>query len=488
MRLSLSQKLVLSFLGLTLTVLISTLGLARWSFQQGFLDYVNALEQTRLEQLRDDLVDEYTASGSSWTFLTLSRFGDLMRSSGALPSVGPGDSPPPPDQRSGAIGPPPGQRPPDGGPPPRQRPPDRASPTALYDATNRLIIGHEFDDNALELIRVPIVVDGTTVGELRSEPRRRISSPQDTAFSKQQLATSWTIGTLAMGIALALSLALARGLLAPVRRMIANVAQLSNGDYSARLQEERSDELGKLMSDLDRLAATLDEIRSSRRRLFADISHELRTPLTVLTGEIEAMKDGVRNVDRRQLESLEQELGRLRFLIDDLYELSVSDVGGLRYSFSNINLKVCLDDVINSMRERALDCGVQMISRHLESVQVKADLNRLDRLFQNLLENSLSYTDKPGRIEITLVQDNDLAIVEIDDTAPGASEAECNRLFDPLYRREESRSRRTGGAGLGLAICRSIVIAHQGEITASPSTLGGLNIRIEIPIVDERKT
>ena len=478
MRLSLSQKLVLAFLGLTLLILIATLGLARWSFQQGFLDYVNAIEQTRLETLRDDLVDEYVASGNSWESLTHSRFGDLLRSTDDRPGAAASDNPPPPDRRPGPKGPPPGER----------LPPERGPPTALYDANNRQIVGDRLTDSSLELIRVPIVLDGTPIGELRTETHRRLSSLQDTAFSKQQLTTSWIIGVLAMGLALTLSLGLARGLLAPIRRMIGNVAQLSSGDYSARLQERRNDELGELMSDLDRLGATLEENRSSQRRWLADISHELRTPLTVLTGEIEALKDGVRTFDRQQLDSLEQELGRLRYLIDDLYELSVSDIGGLRYTFSAVDLKACLDSVVEATRERASDRGIELMTNDIEHVFVNADVNRMDQLFQNLLENSLAYTDGPGQVAVTLSRTDDLAIVEIDDTPPGASESECERLFDPLYRREMSRNRRTGGAGLGLAICRNIVSAHQGEITASPSTLGGLHIRIELPIANERKT
>lgn len=463
MRLSLSQKLVLAFLGLTLIVLIATLSLARWSFQQGFLDYVNALEQTRLERLRDVLADDYLASGGNWESLTPERFDALSRN--VL-----GRSRPPPNDRP---------------PPPGRPPPEMGPPTALFDANNRQVVGMRLTDVGVELIRVPIVIDGAAVGELRTEPHRALVSPGDTVFSKQQLKTSWIIGIIAMGFALALSLGFARGLLAPIRRMIADVAQLSGGDYSVRLHEKRSDELGQLMSDLDRLAATLEGNRSSQRRWLADISHELRTPLTVLTGEIEALKDGVRNFDRRQLESLEQELGRLRYLIDDLYELSVSDVGGLRYTFSTVDLKDCLDSVVEAMRERASDHGIELVTREVERVLVNADVNRMDQLFQNLLENSLAYTDGPGQVAVTLSRTGDLAIIEIHDTPPGASESECEQLFEPLYRREASRSRRTGGAGLGLAICRNIVEAHQGEITASPSGLGGLRVRIEIPVTSE---
>jgi len=143
-----------------------------------------------------------------------------------------------------------------------------------------------------------------------------------------------------------------------------------------------------------------------------------------------------------------------------------------------------LSAAVNGMRNRARDRDLELDVMGAESSPIKGDANRIEQLFQNLFENSIAYTDAPGSIEITLSRSNGLAIIEIQDTAPGASQADCDRLFEPLYRQEASRNRRTGGAGLGLAICRNIVEAHRGTISASPSSLGGLCIRIEIPTVN----
>lgn len=486
MQFSITQKLVLAFLSLTLLVLIATLGLTRWSFERGFLDYVNTQEQARLEAVRDSLAREYELLGGNWESMTPARFEELVV--GSVPGLddqlalgrptGPPTSPPPgPPGRPGEFR---GERPlPDH--PIGQRTP----PTTLYDRFNRQIAGVELGESSTDLVRIPVVVDGETIGELRSEISHRISSPQDTAFSRQQLNMKWAIGISSMILAAALSIALARGLLAPVRRMIKDVARLSDGDYSARLQENRNDELGQLMADLDHLGFTLEEERSSRRQWLADISHELKTPLTVLSGELEALRDGVRSFDSEQVDSLDQEVQRLRFLVDDLYELSVSDVGGLRYTFSKCNLRDCLESVVGATRNRAADNGLELEIRGTEKISINGDINRIDQLFQNLFDNSIAYTDAPGRIEVTLSMTNGTAIVEIHDTPPGASQAECERLFEPLFRREASRNRRMGGAGLGLSICRNIVEAHRGTIVAAPSPLGGLCIRIEIPTVRE---
>lgn len=471
---------MVAFLGLTLLVLTATLGLARWSFEQGFLDYVNALEQTRLQKVRDDLAQEYRNSDNSWASLTAARFNSLLAHSmptgegarpfaGAAPSGGPSGHPPPPP---GRAGPPPGNI-------------QNAPPTVLLSPEGTLLAGAALDFPDDLSIRVPVNVDGVTVAELRSAPRRHISSPLETAFSRQQLKTSWIIGLSCAALAFAVSLVLAQGLLAPIRRMIKHVAELSNGDYSQRLNESRADELGQLTRDLDHLGATLEANQNSRQRLLADISHELRTPLTVLTGEIEALQDGLREFDSDQLQSLDQEVQRLRRLVDDLYELSLSELGGLRYQFTTVDVTASLHEATRSLRNRAAQKGIELVLPDTGTFTARGDPARLHQLFSNLLENSLAYTDTPGIIRLTLRSSNSELVINIEDTPPGVIQHDCEKLFEPLYRQDSSRSRRSGGAGLGLAICRNIVTAHSGTISASPSELGGLCICVTLPAVRE---
>ncbi|MFK7830231.1 MAG: ATP-binding protein [Congregibacter sp.] len=496
MSLSIKQKLLIALVGLTAVVLIATLGLARWSFQQGFLDYVNALELRRLQSLQQELATQYQAQGENWDSITEASFGNLLRRSSRS-----SDSPPPaqPATRSTAgpsRGPGPGQGPENR---PRRPPGAGTAPTALYDIDGKRIAGPVLDvalqkpvqgilqTEAPTLTRLNIVASGRIIGELRSEPRRLIDSPLETAFSRQQLKTSWIIGLVSLAVALLVSLLLASGLLAPIERMIASVAQLSAGNYAHRMREHRRDELGQLTRDIDRLAMILEESQQARRRLMADISHELRTPLTVLSGEIEALKDGLRSFDETQLESLDQEVQRLRLLIDDLYELSVADVGGLRYQFEPMDLAQTLKEAMDSARDRASDAGLDLLldPASAASAPLTGDARRLKQLLTNLFENALAYTDAPGRIVVTLRLEGAMTRLCIEDSAPGVNAQDCERLFEPLYRQESSRSRHSGGAGLGLAICRNIVQAHEGSINASPSSLGGVRIEIVIPLDSE---
>ncbi len=446
----------------------------------------NALEESRLKQLAVSLSSDYLAAGNSWSTLTEQRFELLLRehSSAHRNKNGREGRPPPPDYNE-----PPPDIPLSASSEPElvvDRPPMLGPPTALYNSDGEFIVGRPSSLEDIKSIRVPVTVDGKLAGELRTAPRRYFSSPQETAFSRQQWMTSGLIGFVAMVLAVMVSLLLTRVLLAPIRRTIVGISRLSNGDYSTRLNEQRTDELGQLMGDLDRLAHKLEENRASRQRWLADISHELRTPMTVLTGEIESLKDGIRPFDLNQVHSLDQEITRLRRLIDDLYELSVSDIGGLRYNFAPVDIWQNVTAAVDTIRMRADEKGIQLKVVGEGGSQVSADSQRLDQLFINLLENALAYTDSPGRIEITLSRREGDVAIKIQDTPPGIDEFDCEKLFEPLYRHEISRSRRTAGVGLGLAICRNIVDAHQGTITASPSDLGGLCIDLLFPIISEK--
>ena len=483
MRLSISQKLMLALLGLTLVVLIATLGLARWSFERGFLDYVNALEQTRLTVISEDLGQAYIANGRTWKEIDV---GFLNR---RISSVSHGRPPPPfrPD-RLGQRPPPPrnlnGVRPPPTNGRPLRNPVGAPPPTALFDLQGNSLAGINFSNSERESIEVPVIVDGQPVGLLKSGPKRKFNSSIETAFSRQQWITSGVIGIASLLLAVLVSWGLVRLLLSPVRRIIEGVNRLSRGDYSQQLLdvENRHDELGQLMDDLNHLTHTLDKNQSSRRRWIADISHELRTPLSVLTGEVEALKDGIRPFNVEQLHSLDQEIQRLRHLTDDLYELSISDIGGLRYEFSEIDLLGSVNQLVKSHQLNADEQGISISVTGDAKIIVSADANRINQLLTNLIRNSLAYTDSPGRLDFDLKLKKSTVLLSISDTPPGVTKEECSHLFEPLYRQDTCRARRGAGAGLGLAICQNIVEAHRGAITAKPSVRGGLQIDIELPL------
>jgi two-component system sensor histidine kinase BaeS len=493
-----SQKLFLAFVGLTSIVLIATLSLARWSFDQGFLDYINGLEQERLQYLSNELLALYAANPVSQTdpsVMTEQQSTRVWQSINqkALTQAIALHAPRPQKYRpDGSAMPPPrpiGDNPPLGpgsqlGPPRRRPPfasPPSGPPTGLYSAAQQFIVGADID-HADVRISLPLIFDDQVVGYLYSSPIRDIESSSATAFSQQQRWTSMGIGLLCLLLASAIAWWLSRFLLIPVKQVMLGVSYLSQGNYDQRLSPQRTDELGQLMANIDHLALTLSKNRSAKNRWLADISHELRTPLSILCGEIDAIKAGIRTFNHIQLISLEQEVLRMKHLVDDLYELSLSDVGGLRYHFQRVNVSESLQSTLNSMATSLQDKGLTLQSKLQPEVYLSADMLRLEQLFINLLMNSMAYTDSPGVIDVRLSQQNKTMILTINDTKPSASIEECEHLFEPLYRQDSARTRRGSGAGLGLTICKNIVEAHDGTIKAIPSPQGGLCIEVQLPM------
>ncbi|MEO0439142.1 MAG: ATP-binding protein [Pseudomonadota bacterium] len=485
MRWSLALQLVLAIMGLTLLVLLATLLLARWSFERSFVEYVGALERTRLQAVGEALLEAYDPS-LGWTSVTEREFQRAVR---VLPLDSRRSGPPlgrPAGDRRGPgdreirvqTHPAPARR-----PPPPRGPASRLLPTALFDADDRLLMAFRAQelDESEDWVEHSLTLNGAIIGSLRSLPRVRLEGTQETVFSRQQRTASIAIFCVAMLFALALSLLLARRLLKPLRLAQGALGRLADGNYGESFQSRRRDELGDLVRDIDKLSMTLDRNRDARQRWIADISHELRTPIALLKGELEAIADGIRRFDETQLVSLQAEVERLAKLVDDLYQLSLADVGGLRYEFSSLNITELLQGLLAEQRHRFEGAGLRMSSELAQDLVINGDAQRLDQLFLNLLENSRAYTDSPGQIHVCLRSTDASVLISIEDSAPGVEESLLDQLFDPLFRTELSRSRRTAGAGLGLAICRAVVEAHSGTISAETSSLGGLVVEICLP-------
>ncbi|MGC7405559.1 ATP-binding protein [Pandoraea pneumonica] len=300
---------------------------------------------------------------------------------------------------------------------------------------------------------------------------------------------SWLAGDNLIYLALlgvatlgAVAIRVAQRLLVPVTPLLEATHRMAMGDYSVRAPTVGADELARLAADLNRLADTLAHNDQLRRDLLADISHELRTPLSVLRGEIEAMEDGVRPLTQDALASLRVEVSLLAKLIDDLYELSLSDIGALTYQFAPVDMTERVATTVMAFRDWFDAKGIALTVHMPDDVlTVDGDLHRLTQLLGNLFENSLRYTDGGGAVRVYLSSSGSQLRLEIEDSAPGVPDDALPRLFERLFRVEASRSRRSGGAGLGLALCKHIVEAHGGQIIARHSPLGGLALAIVLP-------
>ena len=482
MALSIAHRQYLAFLTLTLLILATVLGLSQWNFRDGFLRFVQEQEVNRLGVIAEQVQSIYSENGDTWLNVDRRRLERLLgpghrRLGPRRPQSRPGPKGRfAPDARPGPPGPPrgPGSS--------ERRGKLRHSPTGLYGLDGKLLAGAPGLDSADTAVIYPLRSQGSLIGELRALPKSQYLTPEEERFSTEQTRRMWLIGMGCLILAVAFAALLSRTLLNPIKRLVVAIGQLSSGDYSVRLAQPSGDELGNLMQNLNRLATTLEEGQSARRRWLADVSHELRTPITALTGEIEALKDGVRTFDGARLAALDAQASRMRLFVDDLYQLSISDIGGFRYQFRDTDLSAAVTHAANLADPQLRDAGLTLTTAIADAVHIEADPDRLDQLLQNLLANSMRYTDAPGSVHISVSKQNDMALLTIEDSAPGPNHEECEQLFEPLYRPDQSRNRVSGGAGLGLAICQNIALAHGGAIEAQPSSAGGLLVQVLMPL------
>ena len=468
MQIGIRHKLFLAFAVTAALVVAALLLWHHWSFNYGFLDYVNKAELAKLDALRDDLEAGY-AESQGWNFID----GRERWLAHTFIRAGAG-----PDSRQG---------PPDRPTPPRAMPPrhhdhafglsDRLS---LHAIDGRLLAGSSQEHE--HAARRDIEYDGNVVGFLELAPVVALSDAPELQFAAQQRDALYFAAIAILVVAAGAAAIFARLLAAPIRELARGTHALAAGRYEARIALAQRDELGRLADDFNALAQTLERNREARKQWVADISHELRTPVAILQAELEALEDGVRTLDAAAVGSLSSEVARLAALVDDLYELARSDAGALSYEKEVLDLGSLLEETVATFRERYAAAGLSLELTHGDAAAVLADGDRLHQLFSNLLENSLRYTDRGGRVLITHGRRNDDVRITVEDSAPGVPDAALPRLFDRLYRVDPSRSRETGAAGLGLAICASIVKAHDGTITARHSALGGVAIDIDLPL------
>jgi two-component system sensor histidine kinase BaeS len=282
--------------------------------------------------------------------------------------------------------------------------------------------------------------------------------------------------------ALAVAAWLSRQWARPLAAVHEATSRIAKGELGVRVPVSRGDEIGDVVNNVNLMAESLQRMEGARRRWMADISHELRTPLASLRGEAEALLDGVRPLTRAAVVSLHEDMLRLSALVEDLHLLAMADLHSLPCRLADIDAVELVRDTVRRFESRALAVGLTLICDALPPrLPVLWDPARIEQLLSNLLENSLRYTDAPGRVEVALMIEGDKVRLSVADSAPGAASVELARLFEPLYRADEARGRHNGGSGLGLAICEAIAQAHGGRMAAQPAALGGLLMTVMLP-------
>ncbi len=351
----------------------------------------------------------------------------------------------------------------------------------LFDQDKNLIAGRKKED-AKYILR-ELKHDDTLIAHIGYIKPQAFLRSVDKLFVEQQIETFSILTGLMIIAAIVVTAFVSRWLVKPLSLLSNSANRVAEGDFSVRVGYTADDELGKLCLNFDEMTDSLEKNETLRKQWVADISHEMRTPLSVLKAQVESMEDGIREASTENLHLLHRNIDSLAHIINDLYELSLTDLGALNLQKETLVIEEMLASVIDSFDDKFQQkhLHIQCIFDENQETEILADQKRMLQVFSNLFENTYRYTDPNGELRLQVYRQSDQVIIELEDSAPGVPEESLKRIYDRLFRVESSRNRETGGAGLGLSISKGIINVHGGNIFAEKSELGGLKQTITLP-------
>jgi signal transduction histidine kinase len=295
---------------------------------------------------------------------------------------------------------------------------------------------------------------------------------------------------LGMIVAFAASVAMAwflsHRILSPVQLLRHAVQKLGAGDLSQRVNLTDQGEIGELASAFNAMANGLERADQVQRQMIGDIAHELRTPLSNIRGYIEAVRDRVIEPDEETIATLDGEAVLLSRLVDDLQELSMVEAGQMALEFQPEDIVELVAHSMDAMSTSAAARGVHM-ERTMDAdlPLVTADYHRISQVMRNLLDNALTHTSEGGSITVGALRSGDFVEVSVSDTGEGIEAEDLPHIFDRFYRADRSRTRATGGRGLGLTISKGLVEAHGGSLTVESTPGKGSRFCFALPAFSE---
>ena len=274
---------------------------------------------------------------------------------------------------------------------------------------------------------------------------------------------------------------MARRMSNPISRVINSAKLISEGDYSAKIVgKSNTVEINQLIATVNNLALNLETQENLRKRLTSDVAHELRTPLTTLQSHFEAMIDGVWDASIDRLKSCHEEIIRINKLVGDIEKLSSIESDNLILNKSKVNLVDLINNIIKQFESDFIkkNIGLNIIGKE---IVVNVDKDKISQVIVNLLSNAQKYTRAGGEVSINIKDDGDSVEINVKDNGIGIEENDLLNIFQRFYRADRSRSRLTGGAGIGLAITKAIVEAHKGSIKVKSDIDIGTDFIIKLP-------
>lgn len=271
----------------------------------------------------------------------------------------------------------------------------------------------------------------------------------------------------------------------PIVQLKENVNHISMNRFRLlKNPESKARELNELSDDISRLAEQMEREEEMRKRLSNDIVHELKTPIAVLSTNIEAIIDGVYKADDERMSVLLDQINRLTRLVNNLSDLTLLESDYRDMKKEEVDVSKILENLYMVYVPVADDKGIEFIKEIPEPITILGNKDRLLQVFVNIISNAFKYTDNGGTISLKLIENNSNVTCEIEDNGIGIEENDLPFIFNRFYRGDESRSRETGGAGIGLSIAKAVISAHGGDIKVESEKGKGTKISINLPKLD----
>lgn len=459
MKRSLQGKLILSYLAVALLTVLVVSALIRLTSGQSLMNLV-VEEQTA--QLKTSVQEYYTSNG------TLDGFFDYYL------QEKPQDRPP--DQPSGS---------PEGGPGPHTQ---MRGLHGLIDTQYRALLptlGYQVGQTVpADKVHqsIPVEVDGKTVAWILPDTsfQFKLSAEEELFLQRTTLALGLAAlaGVLA---AVAMGIFLAGRLLKPIRRLTRASQALARGDLQQQVPVASNDELGQLTTTFNQMSTDLALADQQRKRMTADITHDLSTPLQIISGYIEMLEEGEVPLTPQRIEIIKTEIGHLRRLVGDLSTLTQVEAGGLDIQLQPVSPLHLLESVHHAYQPIAAHQGVALTLQIPPAAPlISVDEGRMVQVLKNLVENALRYTPPGGHIELGM-QVGERIEMYVQDSGTGIEPEDLPLVFDRFYRADKARGGNSGKMGLGLAICKALVSAQGGTISAnSPGKGQGTTMRVSL--------
>jgi signal transduction histidine kinase len=274
----------------------------------------------------------------------------------------------------------------------------------------------------------------------------------------------------------------AKTLTRPILKTIDATKSIASGHYDYSIDYRTNiTEVSELIDSINYLSKTLNEQDRIKKQITSDVAHELRTPLSTLLLNIEAVRDGLVDLDSNRLKSLYDEVLRLTSIVKDLEQLNKIEVSSQKLDYQMFDIKELLIECINSLNVKLDEKNIDVILK-VDSNQIEGDRNRLYQVFYNLILNACLYSNQNSQVFITSEIKDHYITIEVKDNGIGIPEESLPYIFERFYRVDSSRNRDSGGSGIGLTIVKQFVEAHEGRVEVESQLNVGTTFTIILPI------